>query len=140
MPDAMPGLPDFWDVIDHSDAERPYRLVTAPARNYLNSSFTETPTSRKREGRPTAQIHRDDAAAAGITDGAKVRVGNEKGSVLLHAQVTDGQRRGTVIVESVWPNAAFEEGIGINLLVSADPGAPIGGGLFHDTAIWLQPA
>jgi len=67
-----------------------------------------------------------------------VRIGNEKGSVLLHAQITQGQRRGTVIVESVWPNAAFEEGIGINLLVSADPGAPIGGGLFHDTAVWLK--
>ncbi len=138
MPDAMPGLPDFWDVIDRSDAERPYRLVTAPARNYLNSSFTETPTSQKREGRPTVQIHSEDAAGAGIEDGAKVRIGNEKGSVLLHAQITQGQRRGTVIVESVWPNAAFEEGIGINLLVSADPGAPIGGGLFHDTAVWLK--
>ncbi len=140
MPDAMPGLPDFWDVIDHADSERPYRLVTAPARNYLNSSFTETPTSREREGRPVAQIHEADAADLDISEGQSVRVGNAKGSVVLHATITVGQRRGTVIVESVWPNAAFEEGIGINLLVSADPGAPIGGCLFHDTAVWIKAA
>ena len=60
--------------------------------------------------------------------------------MVLHARLTDGQRPGTVIVESVWPNAAFEEGIGINLLISAEPGAPIGGGLFHDTSVWLKAA
>ena len=27
-----------------------------------------------------------------------------------------------VVVEGMWPNHAFEEGIGINLLTSADPG------------------
>ena len=85
-------------------------------------------------------MHLDDAARMGIIDGARVRLGNEKGSVVLHARTTDGQRQGTVIVESVWPNSAFEEGVGINLLVSAEPGAPIGGGIFHDTSVWLEPA
>ena len=36
-------------------------------------------------------------------------------------------------------NAAFEEGTGINTLTSADPGPPIGGAVFHDTAVWLAP-
>jgi len=139
-PDTMPGFPDHWDVIDRADAERPFRLVTAPARNFLNSSFTETPTSLAREGRPTAKLHPDDAARLAIADGARVRMGNRKGSLVLHAELFAGLVPGTVIVESVWPNAAFEEGIGINLLVSADPGAPVGGGLFHDTAVWLRPA
>lgn len=139
-PAAMPGFPDHWPAIDAASAARPFRLVTAPARHYLNSSFTETEGSRRREGRPTAQIHGDDAARCGIADGARVRIGNDKGSVVLHARLTDGQRPGTVIVESVWPNAAFEEGIGINLLISAEPGAPIGGGLFHDTSVWLKAA
>ena len=34
---------------------------------------------------------------------------------------------------------AFVEGIGINALVSAEPGRPNGGGVFHDTAIWMRP-
>ena len=140
VPDSMPDLPDFWNVIDAADDERPFRLVTAPARNYLNSSFTETPTSRQREDRPTAQIHADDAVTLGVADGDRLRIGNDQGSLVLHASLTDGQRHGTVIVESVWPNHAFEEGVGINLLVSSEPGAPIGGGLFHDTAVWVQAA
>ena len=47
-------------------------------------------------------------------------------------------RPGVVIVESIWPNSAFEEGIGINALTGADPTAPIGGAAFHDNAIWIR--
>ena len=43
-------------------------------------------------------------------------------------------------IESIWPNNAFEEGIGVNALVSDEPGPPKGGGTFHDTAVWLRPA
>ena len=48
----MPKLPDFWPVIDQADEEHPFRLVAAPARTFLNSSFTETPGSQARERRP----------------------------------------------------------------------------------------
>ncbi len=139
-PDTMPDLPDYWDVIDREDSRKPFRLVTAPARSFLNSSFNETASSLKREGQPRVMIHPEDAAELGIRDGARVRIGNEKGSLVLDAELGGGQCRKTVIVESIWPNSAFEEGIGINLLVSAEPGAPIGGGVFHDTAVWLKAA
>jgi anaerobic selenocysteine-containing dehydrogenase len=135
-----PRLPDHWEVIDAATQERPFRLVTAPARNYLNSSFTETPTSIAREQRPTAKIHPDDAAALGVDDGDRVRLGNARGTVVVHAERFDGLQRGVVIVESIWPNHAFEEGIGINALTGADPGAPNGGAVFHDTSIWIKPA
>ena len=36
--------------------------------------------------------------------------------------------------------AAFIEGIGINVLVSAEPGFPASGAAYHDTAVWLQRA
>jgi len=58
----------------------------------------------------------------------------------VHAKSFDGVQPGVVVVESVWPNRAFEEGVGINALVSAEPGAPNGGAVFHDTAVWLRPA
>ena len=32
----------------------------------------------------------------------------------------------------------FVEGVGINSLVSSDPGHGIGGAVFHDTAVWLR--
>ena len=138
--DRCPGLPDHWEVIEEASEAKPFRLVTAPARNYLNSSFTETPTSIRREKRPTVKIHPEDAARLGIADGDKVRLGNERGTVLIHGELFAGLRRGVVVVESVWPNHAFEEGIGINALTGADRIAPIGGGAFHDNAIWIKAA
>jgi anaerobic selenocysteine-containing dehydrogenase len=137
---TMPVLPDHMDNIDGADDAHPYRLIAAPARQFLNTSFTETPTSQKREGRPTAKIHPADCAAIGVRNGGRVRLGNRLGSVVVHIEPFDGLQRGVVVVESVWPNAAFEEGIGINTLVSADPGPPRGGAVFHDTAIWIRPA
>ncbi|MEZ5667251.1 MAG: molybdopterin oxidoreductase family protein [Alphaproteobacteria bacterium] len=134
------ALPDHNTVYDAAGAERPFRMVAAPARQYLNTSFTETPSSRKREGRPCARIHPDDLAALGLADGDLVRLGNDRGTVALHAMAFDGLQRGVVVVESIWPNAAFVEGIGINALTSADPGLPGGGAVFHDTAVWIRAA
>jgi anaerobic selenocysteine-containing dehydrogenase len=138
--DRMPEWPDQMDTIERADAEHPFRLVAAPARGFLNTSFTETPSSRKREGRPTAMLHPDDLAALGLADGAACRLGNARGAVTLHAKRFDGVGRGVVIVESIWPNAAFPEGVGINALIGDDPAPPAGGAVFHDTAIWVRPA
>ena len=137
--DLMPSLPDHWDVIDNATPEKPFRMVTAPARSYLNSSFTETPSSLAREGRPEVMVRAEDAAPLGIADGATVKIGNEKGAVTVHARYFDGLRQNTVIVEGIWPNHAFPEGVGINLLVSSEPAAPVGGAVFHDTAVWIRP-
>jgi hypothetical protein len=57
---------------------------------------------------------------------------------VLHAELRDGQQPGVLVVESIWPNAAFEEGVGINALISAEPAPPNGGAVFHDTAVWLR--
>ncbi|MCM0022136.1 MAG: molybdopterin-dependent oxidoreductase, partial [Tagaea sp.] len=138
--EGMPALPTQMDSYDKPTDAKPFRLVAAPSRSYLNSTFTETPGSQAREIRPTAMIHPEALAKLGLADGMRLRIGNEKGSLVLHAKAFDGVLPGTVIVESIWPNDAFEEGIGINLLVSADPGFPAGGAVFHDTAIWVRPA
>lgn len=85
-------------------------------------------------------IHPEDAQALGITTGDKVRLGNNRGELQIHAQIFDGVPRGVVIVESIWPNAAFDGGMGINVLTGADPVAPVGGAAFHDNRIWIRAA
>lgn len=136
----MPELPDHFDVIDNPTAEKPFRLVAAPARTFLNSTFTETPGSLQREKRPTTLLNKLDCERLGIAAGDLVQLGNEKGAVLVHAQPKDGQQPGVVVVEGIWPNRNFENGVGINLLTSAEPGYPNGGAVFHDTAVWLRKA
>ncbi|HYZ64238.1 MAG TPA: molybdopterin-dependent oxidoreductase, partial [Acetobacteraceae bacterium] len=135
---GMPRLPDHWAATDQATADRPFRLVAAPARNFLNSSFTETPTSRRREGRPTALLHPEDAARLGVADGGLVALGNAQGEVVVHVRLAEGLQPGVVVVESVWPNADFPEGMGINVLTSDSPAAPNGGAVFHDTSVWLR--
>ncbi|MEM7224030.1 MAG: molybdopterin-dependent oxidoreductase [Pseudomonadota bacterium] len=137
---GMPVLADHWTSWDGADAGHPFRLVAAPARTFLNTSFTETPGSLKREQRPTVLIHPAALARLGRAEGEKVRLGNRLGSIVIEAKAFDGVQEDVVVVESIWPNGAFEGGLGINTLVSADAGAPRGGSVFHDTAIWIKAA
>jgi anaerobic selenocysteine-containing dehydrogenase len=136
----VPRLPDHWDVIEKADAQHPFRLATSPARNYLNSSFNEMPTSRKQEGPPRAKIHPEDLVALGIEDGDRIAMGNERGEIRLAAEAYDGVQRGVVIVESIPPNDQFEGEVGLNTLTGADRIAPYGGAAFHDNHVWIRRA
>ena len=78
------------------------------------------------------------AAAHGIGDGDYVVLGNTRGEVRLYAQHFDGVRRGVLIAESIWPNAAYPDGCGINTLTAADSIAPYGGAAFHDNKAWIR--
>lgn len=136
----MPPLPDHWDVNEQADETHPFKLATSPARTFLNSTFTETGTSRKREGTPAAKMHPGDLAKLKLSDGARIRMGNERGEVVLRAERFEGVRPGVVIVEGIHPNSAFETGEGINTLTSSYQPAPFGGAAFHDTHVWIKPA
>lgn len=135
---SMPPLPDFWPSIEATDSEHPFRLATSPSRSFLNTTFNETQSGRDKErGRPEVMIHPDDAAEFSISDGAPVRLGNRRGTVTLHARHFDGLKRGVLICEGIWPNAAYPDGRGINTLTGADPVAPFGGAAFHDNRVWI---
>ena len=137
--EGMPVLPDHWDVIDSASATYPLRLVAAPARQFLNTSFSETPSSQRVEGEPRVLVHPSDITTYGVTDGSFARLANELGEVSLRVIADETLLTGTVVVEGLWPNAAFAGGLGINTLVSAEPGKPNGGAVFHDTAVGLRP-
>ena len=136
-PDAegMPVFPDHWPVIDAADDTHPFRLVAAPARQFLNTTFAETDQSRRREGEPRALMHPLDLEDTELADGSMVILSNRLGAVNIRACAFDGVQRGTVVVESLWLNADFAGGIGINALISAEAGKPDGGAVYHDTAI-----
>ena len=132
--ETLPAFPDHVANIDDGDPARPFRMVPAPSRSFLNTSFNNVPSGIAREGRPSELVHPETLAGLGIADGERIRIGNDKGSVVVRAKAFDGLQKRVVIAEGIWPNAAFEEGIGINLLTSADPGPPQGGAVYHDTS------
>jgi anaerobic selenocysteine-containing dehydrogenase len=135
---SLPALPDHWSAIEEATDALPFRLATSPARQFLNSSFNETPTSLAKEGRPEVMMHPEDAAEHGIAAGDWVRLRNERGEVLIRARLFTGVRRGVLIAESVWPNSAFPDGRGINTLTGADAVAPYGGAAFHDNRVAVE--
>jgi anaerobic selenocysteine-containing dehydrogenase len=136
----MPTLPDHWAVTEDADDAHPFRLATSPSRSFLNTTFSETPTSLGREQRPTVLMHPEDAAKLGLADGDVVRLGNKRGDTRLHVKLFEGLRRGVLISEGVWPSQAFLDGRGINVLTGDDIVAPFGGAAFHDNRVWVRAA
>jgi len=136
--DNAPTFPDYWAITENADDEHPFRLATSPARTFLNSTFTQNDSSKKREGRPTVLVHPEDADTLGVQEGSKVRLVNERGAVIVHVKPFDGLKRGVLVVEGIWPNKAHEDGRGINTLTSADTCAPHGAAAFHDTKVRVE--
>jgi anaerobic selenocysteine-containing dehydrogenase len=137
-PADLPKYADYWDVNEKTDSEHPFRLATSPARSFLNSTFTETPGSQKRNPEPTVFVHPLDAAELSIADGDFVTLGNRRGTVELTARIFDGLQRGVLIAESIHANKSHRGGHGINTLIGADPAPPFGGAAFHDCAVWMR--
>ena len=54
---------------------------------------------------PVAEIHEDDARAAGIADGGLMRIATAYGSGIFRASVTAAQRRGSLFVPIHWSDA-----------------------------------
>jgi len=135
---SLPEFPDFCAVIELADAEHPFRLATPPARNFLNSSFSETRSSRDKEGRPEVLIAPADAEAQAIVTDDIVTVGNVRGEIRIHARVSDTVKAGVLIIEGLWPNKAHLDGEGVNTLTGADNVAPFGGVGLHDNRVWMR--
>lgn len=135
---ALPVFPDQMDVIETADSEHPFRLATSPARNFLNSTFAETKTSRDKEGRPEVMVNPADAVALGISQGDVVQIGNRRGALRIHVNITDAVKPGVLVAEGLWPNKAHLDGEGINVLTGADAPAPHGGAAFHDNKVWVR--
>ena len=86
-------------------AQDTYPLVMISAKtglHFLNSSYSNLPRHLHAEGAPEVQIHGSDAGTRGIADGDRVRVHNDRGELLLTAQVGDGVRPGVVAIAHGW--------------------------------------
>ena len=70
----------------------PLAIISPPARNFLNSTFVNVISLRPTEGEPTVEIHPLDAQPRGISDGARVRIFNDRGTIEVLARVTDRAR------------------------------------------------
>lgn len=78
------------------------RLLTPKAHYFLNSSFANMPRQRMSQGKPTVQLHPDEAAARGLADGDTARLANTQGWVDATLSVSDGILPGVAALEGKW--------------------------------------
>ena len=80
----------------------PLALISPPAHAFLNSTFVNVTSLRRSAGKPTLEIHADDAGRRGINAGDVVQIFNDRGSFSAEAVITDRVRPGVVAAPSIW--------------------------------------
>ena len=106
------------------DVEYPFVLITGARKLlYLHSRFRNIPRFRTAIPGPEVEMHPDDAAALGVTDGDAVRVTSRIGSVEVPAKVMAPNEipPGTLQITHGWKEA------NVNLITPDDRFDPISG-------------
>jgi anaerobic selenocysteine-containing dehydrogenase len=130
-------LPDF---IPPYGGDQPFRLMTAPARYGLNSSFRERDDLRRKEERALLQMNPADASAKGLADGDPAVAFNDLGEVTFTLRVTSGVPRGIVVAEGVWWLDQCLGARSVNALTSQRLTDQGGGSTFYDNTVDVRPA
>lgn len=112
--------------------------ISPPAHSFLNSTFVNVGRFAAREKEPLVMVHPDDAAHRGITEGARVLVENDLGSIELPARVSTDVIRGTVVAPSIWWNKLSDQKRNINWLTPQDESDMGGGALFFEVPVTVR--
>ncbi|MGW8328034.1 molybdopterin oxidoreductase family protein [Streptomyces sp. NPDC055897] len=118
--------------------ERPAALVLVGRRHLRsnNSWLHNIPALNGGSNRCTLQIHPEDAARLGLTDGAGVRITADGGAVAAPVEITDSVRRGVVSLPHGWGHsrpgsrlavAADRPGVNVNQLLDGSRFDPLSG-------------
>jgi anaerobic selenocysteine-containing dehydrogenase len=134
MPDWKP------DPEEERDAARwPLRLLTAPGYFQPHTAYAGVAFLKQREGAPCCVLHPDDARARGLTQGQRVKLFNDRGTVGLVLRVSDEVLPGMVLVPGQRPDDETLSGT-VNMLC-ADRYSDMGEGATYqstylDVAAW----
>jgi anaerobic selenocysteine-containing dehydrogenase len=118
----------------------PLALISPPAHSFLNSSFVNVASLRRAAGKPTLEIHTEDAVPRGIANGARVSIFNDRGAFTADAVITDRVRPGVVSAPSVWWAKLTADRTNANHTTSqalTDIGR---GATFYDNQVDVRPA
>ncbi len=113
-------------------ARFPFRLVTPPHNDLLNSTFGEFYPGKRGD----VLVNPKDAELWGVADGEEIVLGNHRGRVARLARVTSDTRQGVLVAEGIfWPVDGDDSGI--NDLTSQKLTDLGGGATFHETLVTI---
>ncbi|HEY2093722.1 MAG TPA: molybdopterin oxidoreductase family protein [Thermoanaerobaculia bacterium] len=138
---GLDPLPSY--VPPHESEERdpelarryPLALISPPAHAFLNSSFVNIASLRRSAGKPTLEIHADDAERRGIAAGQRVKIHNDRGAFTAEAVITDRVRPGVVSAPSVWWGKLTDDHTNANQTTSQAVTDLGGGATFYDNLV-----
>ncbi len=135
-------LPSYHEPVESArhtipEAEKhSLHLLTPNTKNRIHSQFNNLDMIRQFSEKPYVLINPDDAAARTIADGQKVKVHNERGSILVEARFDHGIRPGCVYVTNGWWH---DTGGAVNFC-SLGRETDMGyGAAFHDNLVEVEP-
>ncbi len=108
---APPEIRAQLEAIEAAGPPDPTRLRTVSGRQLrkMNSALRDTGAPGERHALAQIHLHTGDADAAGIRDGASIRVTSANGSVVGRAKLDDSVRRGAIWVPHGWPELKIGE-------------------------------
>jgi anaerobic selenocysteine-containing dehydrogenase len=136
-------LPEFVppkETLDNNGAPQgpyPLQLLTPNTKNRIHSQFNNLANIRQFSKTPYAQINPADAGRRRISDGDRVRVFNDRGSLVVDARIEPAIRSGCVCVHNGW---WLSEGGGVNLCSKGRETDMGYGAAFHDNRVQMEKA
>jgi len=139
--DALPGYQPPAEVADAERARRfPLALVTPKTHFFLNTTFADQARQRAAQGDPFVAVHPTDAGQAGVADGERVRVWNDRGAFIGTARVTDDARPGVLVAPMGWWMEGRSDDLGPQATTSQRVTVLAGASTFNDNRVALAPA
>ncbi|MEM8814734.1 MAG: molybdopterin-dependent oxidoreductase [Pseudomonadota bacterium] len=124
---------------DAPPAKGRFRLLSPASEWRLNDSYANDPRLGRRSGAAELTLHPDDAAGLGIESGAKLKLANEMGEVVLTALVSRDVLPGTVMsYKGRWPSREAG-GDSINVLYDGSPNDMAGSSSVHGVQVTVSP-
>jgi len=122
-------------------AHYPLELLGRKNDNYMNSTFANLPGHRKMEARTNQRLemHPNDAESRGVSDGDRVRVFNDRGSLELTAMLNPSLPAGVVAARLDWAKL-HPSGDNINVLTSERLTDIGGGATFYSVLVEVAKA
>jgi anaerobic selenocysteine-containing dehydrogenase len=117
----------------------PLQVISGKSLYYLNSSYSHMERHRRRQGPLEIEMHPDDAAARGVSDGAMVRVTNELGSVIAICSVCESVRPGVASMLFGSSRDADSCAGGVNVLTPEAPTDWGGGSGYYSAMVEVEP-
>ncbi len=128
------ALPSF-DRIENGTDEFPFFLLSPNTKNRIHSQFGNLRLIKQFAPEPSCILSAEDALKKGLKQGDKIKIYNQKGSLITKVDIRFGLKAGCIVYYNGW---WMQEGGSPNSLTSGKETDMGHGTAFHDTKVNIE--